>query len=965
MFQLKFPQGSNIALIDGDVQLSFDQLHQLREIISTLFLDAQQSHPVRVLGCLNDDINAIFALLTITELCDFMPINPQLTETEIQRLVKDSNNVDVVIMSADLMATHAPSLVEHIPVILDWDNIVNQANSILANANTANQADVKSHASTQITTPTPIPIPIPIPIQKPGRLILHTSGSTGKPKRVPITLESINASAAGIAKSHQLSKNDIALNILPTFHIGALVDVLLAPFQVGGTVTISSNRTPKALADTLLEIRPTWVQLVPTILRHLVENVSAETLQDAGASLSFVRCISAPLPPDLKLKAEALLGCPIIEMYGMTETAGQITTNSREGLNKSGSAGQAGDVRIMVLDSFGNAVKNGEVGEVCVCGPTVFSGYEGVPEADVFFDQWFRTGDIGELDSEGYLFLRGRLKEMINVGGEKVSPFEIETAALSHAHVLEAASYSLSHPTLGEQVGLTIACSDKAELVDIAKHLKTHLADFKCPRNILQTDELPRLPNAKIDRVLLKRNGEDALRQRNLQSAKLGDASQSRSTIETTIAQLWSKELKCRIPLEQDDFFDMGGDSLSATSFLTSLETALGHKISASQLFTTPTFESLAKSLSTVDVPTAQDKPAAVAFVEQQMAGWAARPFLSDGLFRGVGTLKSNQAIFWGVQDFEEFNYFSGSLGKSRPIYITRSLFKYPKRCEQDYYDLAKSLADEIQLIQPEGEIVLGGFCGGSTVMQYVAERLEVLGRQIRVFLSFDYWMERPTSFPVLHAISNIKHHTGRRSQFANYELALPLLHPKGSKIIAVNCDHLAFTPENLAPHLSLINRHIDAEQTFCDTQTASSAHLLSLSDRKKTPSAVIKVTSFSRFFEPGKTSRLELVVRNTSNEQWLKTELSGLSVAVKILNIDMHIRLHTAGYADFPCSVGPNEEVKVTLDVHFPVLALPFMVEILLSNQGVKDFHEKQSGRTLYFVMPRLTSLFKKSPVC
>jgi len=124
-------------------------------------------------------------------------------------------------------------------------------------------------------------------------------------------------------------------------------------------------------------------------------------------------------------------------------------------------------------------------------------------------------------------------------------------------------------------------------------------------------------------------------------------------------------------------------------------------------------------------------------------------------------------------------------------------------------------------------------------------------------------------------------------------------------------------------------------------------------------------VISFPRFFEPGKASRLELVVKNTSNEQWLKTEESGLSVAVKLLNIDMHVRLHTAGYADFARSVQPNEEIKVTLDVHFPMLKLPYVVEILLSNQGIKDFHDKQSGRKVRLVVPRLTSLFKKSPVC
>ena len=937
MFQLKFPRGSNTALTDDNVSFSFDELHQLRDIISSDFLHALPKHPIRVLGCFNDDATAIIALLTITELCDFMPINPQLTEAEVREIVHNSNSVDVAIISSNLMEKHAETMSEIIPTILDWDKIVENAKNCL------NKQETIAQKKSKLAN---------LSLAKPGRLILHTSGSTGTPKRVPVSLKAINASAVNIAENHQLTNHDLALNTLPTFHIGALVDVLLAPFHKGGSVAVTPNRTPNELADTLIKIRPTWVQLVPTILRRLVEDVSAEVLKDAGRTLSFVRCISAPLPTDLKHKASELLGCPIIEMYGMTETAGQIVTNSRSGLSKDNSVGKPNNIPVILLDGFGNAVEKGKVGEVCVSGETVFQGYEGISRSGIFFDEWFRTGDLGEFDSDGYLFLRGRLKEMINVGGEKVSPQEIETAAVLHPDVLEAASYALPHPTLGEQVGLTIACSKEVDTSIISEHLKLLLADFKTPRKILQVRELPRLPNAKVDRILLKRKGEKALLDRNLNSSDKDSESRELSSVEMAIGDLWCKELNSRWPEGKDDFFDMGGDSLSATSFLLSLEKTLERKISPSQLFETPTFESLVKNLTISKTHKEKEKPVSVRFLEQQMAGWPVGPYLKGGLFRGAGTLKSGEILFWSLQSFEEFRRFSESLGKTRPIYTTRSLYQQPNRSEQDFLELAKALADEIQLIQPTGEISLGGFCGGASVMHHVAERLEVLERKVKLFLSFDYWMDRPTCFPVLHAMSNSTSNSARLL-YKKYEYALPHLHPNGAKVIPINCNHLEFTPESLASHLSEINKLIKIPESFEKALTSPQNLVWSLADRKRTPSAAIKIKSFSRFFKPGGVSRLKLIIQNTSGQKWLRTEESGLSVAVKLLNLDLHARDHIAGYSDFPRSVEPGEEIQIELDVQFPLLKLPFFVEILLSNQGVNYFPEKSSGRRRHFVLP------------
>ena len=936
MLQLKFPHSSRTALTSTTWNLSFDELHRLREIISRKFLNSQEQHPIRVLGCLNDDMHALLALLTITEVCDYLPINPQLTQMELKQLIQDAGNIDTAIVSTSLINNHSACIEELIPLIIDWDKLVLEAKSLLENNKNSNK-----------------PEPSNPPLSMKGRLILHTSGSTGTPKRVPITIESINASAKNICNSLELTSEDHALNILPTFHIGALVDVLLAPFHAKGAVSISADRQPHDIVKTLISIRPTWLQLVPTILLRLVEDMDPESLKEAGKSLSFVRCISAPLTPDLKAKAESLLGCPIIEMYGMTETAGQITTNARGGVYKSGSVGQAHDIPVILLDNFGNAVDNGKMGEVCVSGPSVFHGYEGTDQSKTFFDEWFRTGDLGEFDHEGYLFLRGRIKEMINVGGEKISPLEIENAAISHPNVLEAAAYALPHPTLGEQVGLTVACSKEIDLDKISEYLKPHLTDFKRPRKVLRVDKLPRLPNAKVDRLLLKRNGEEALIKRTLSQSEVGEDQGIDNPIELLISKLWAQELNSRRPMGNDDFFDMGGDSLSANSFLVSLEKALEREIPPNQLFDTPTFSSLIESLLLPQVASEKVKTPAVAYVERIMSGWPVKTYLSDGLFHGVGTLRNRQIVFWSTQSFEEFQNIVGHLGSQFPMYITCSLYKYPKRAEQDFHDLAKALANEIQIIQPLGEIVLGGFCGGGKVMHYVADHLVTAGRTIKLFLSFDYWMNRPTAFPVMHVMSNSSNHSGRK-MFPRYQLALSTLHPNGSEAIGINATH-NFTAEHntLTPYLARIHQAITNGINTSQVENPSTSTIWSFEERKQAPLAAIKIIKRDRLFTHDKNSKLGLKLRNKSNNTWLKTEESGLSVVVRLLNLDTHCRVSCAGYTDIPASLNPGDEIELFVDITFPKLKLPLLVEVLLLNQGIQVFKDKRSGRHRYLVIP------------
>lgn len=928
MTQMNFPRGPKWAFIGNDLSLSFDDLHKLRFWIRAEFSDRVETPPLRVLGCLRDDETSLLALLFVTELFDYMPINPNLSDVEIA-LINAQSGVDVAILSTNILHDK-----EHLftdSTIINWDDLVAAALKSLASG-------IDAPSNTFET--------------KAGRLILHTSGSTGMPKRVPISIDAINASAKNIAAGHNLTSSDHALNALPTFHIGALVDVMLAPFSVGGAVAITDKRTPVELAEELIATRPTWIQIVPTILRRMVEDLEPDVIRDAGASLGFIRSIAAPVPPDLKQIAEELFGCPVVEMYGMTETAGQMATNARDQCTaKLGSVGKPVGVDMAILDRFGNPVESGKVGEVCVNGPSVFAGYEDMAKEDVFFGNWFRTGDLGILDEDGYLFLRGRLKEMINVGGEKISPHEIEAAVMLMPEIIEAAAYALHHPTLGEQVGLTVASRSVIDTAQVSQFLGTRLAGFKCPSKITVLDQLPRLANAKVDRVLLKRDGARALANR-LEGTHRSTSKQL--TPEAKAVEIyWMRILKCRAPEGEDDFFDMGGDSLSATLLLLELEKTLQRDISPSQLFENPTFNGLVGSLLEVGAPPAtQNEHRALKYVRQEMAGWPGQTAVSHGLMRGIGSLKSGTPLFWATQDTREVQAIADTLGKTRPFYFCGSLFRFKKRQSLDFEVLGDQLASEINTVQPSGPLAIGGFCGGAWVMHYAAEHLQKMGREVRIFISFDYWPERVTAFPTVHGMTQCKNNAARMD-YAQHQLALPLLHPKGAHTIEIHGRH-KFKQSDIEPLSAELNSLLDGTGPALEPFTSTSAHW-DMAKRMQSPSAKITILNAPKVFQKGTTRSVRIAVKNTSQHVWGPTDLSGLSVQVDLLNLDNCVRSPCAGFARFDHPIAPGEEVDLVFDLTFPDKRLPLWISIYLASQGLKRFTSKTAGARKILTLPQI----------
>lgn len=338
-------------------------------------------------------------------------------------------------------------------------------------------------------------------------LVLHTSGSTGKPKRVPLLHRNLAASAANIVNWYSLSPEDVTLCVMPLFHIHGLMASTIATILSGGAIVVPAKFSPFSFWRMARDYRVTWFTAVPTIHHLLLSRAGVE--RPAGAeSLRFIRSCSASLPPEMMRRMEQTFGAPVLEAYGMTEATHQMCSNPRPPeTRKPGSVGPGTGVRVSIMDAVGNHLAKGVRGEVVIQGPNVFSGYENNPEANAssFTNGWFRTGDQGFVDEHGYLTLTGRIKELINRGGEKIAPREIDEVLLSHPAVAEAVAFGAPHPTWGEEVAAAVVLREPAESDAILGFCREHLADFKCPKRLYIVETIPRTASGKIQRGAVAR----------------------------------------------------------------------------------------------------------------------------------------------------------------------------------------------------------------------------------------------------------------------------------------------------------------------------------------------------------------------------------------------------------------------------------------------------------------------------
>jgi acyl-CoA synthetase (AMP-forming)/AMP-acid ligase II len=333
-------------------------------------------------------------------------------------------------------------------------------------------------------------------------LVLHTSGTTSRPKRVPLLHENLTASVANIIATYELSPDDASLCVMPLFHVHGLVASALATFGSAGTVIAPDRFSPLGFWPLMQATKPTWFTASPTphqlVLARLQDDRRAGTER-----LRFVRSCSSALSPALMALMEQRYGAPVLEAYGMTEASHQMSSNPLPPAPRfAGSVGPGTGVEIAIVDEAGAALPPGKSGEVVIRGPNVMRGYENNPHANAaaFVNGWFRTGDVGTLDSAGYLRLIGRIKELINRGGEKIAPREIDEVLESHPAVKEAVAFGVPHPTWGEEVAAAVVLVAPATEKELIAYSRERLADFKVPKRLHIVESIPRTPTGKVQR---------------------------------------------------------------------------------------------------------------------------------------------------------------------------------------------------------------------------------------------------------------------------------------------------------------------------------------------------------------------------------------------------------------------------------------------------------------------------------
>ena len=333
-------------------------------------------------------------------------------------------------------------------------------------------------------------------------LVLHTSGTTSRPKRVPLRHRNLTASIANVVRSYELGPQDVSMCVMPLFHVHGLVASALATLASGGTVVVPERFNAMGIWPLMQAARPTWFSASPTPHSLMLSRVR-DNRPPGTERLRFVRSCSSALSPAQMALMEERLGVPVLEAYGMTEASHQMASNPLPpGARMPGSVGRGTGVEITILDADGAEQPIGQSGEVCIRGANVIDGYENNPEANAssFVNGWFRTGDLGTLDAGGYVRLLGRIKELINRGGEKISPREVDEVLESHPAVAEAVCFGVPHPTWGEEVAAAVVLSAPATEKELLAFCRQRLADFKVPRRLHIVESIPKGPTGKAQR---------------------------------------------------------------------------------------------------------------------------------------------------------------------------------------------------------------------------------------------------------------------------------------------------------------------------------------------------------------------------------------------------------------------------------------------------------------------------------
>ena len=547
--------------------------------------------------------------------------------------------------------------------------------------------------------------------------ILQTSGTAAEPKLIPFSHRNMLAAAARIQAWFNLTAKDRCLSVSPAFYSHGLKVTVFTPLLSGGTVAFPTDASKFDYAEWFEDLRPTWYSAGPTLHRLILDQAQSRTDAKTGHSLRLISSGGAPLPRNVLEGLQDTLGVPVLEHYGSSEAALTASNVPPPGRYKPGTCGVPCPDTVMIAGEDGHPLPPGAQGEILVGGPTLISGYLNAPELNraSFLKGWFKTGDIGSLDEDGFLTLHGRINDMINRGGEKISPIEIDEALMRHPAVAEAAAFSVPHARLGEDVAAAVVLRTGVTVTPVAlrRYLQDQLASFKVPQRIVIRDQLPRGKTGKVVRRELSGLSEEKVAAETKITApapRLSESTDSDSTLLSQVTELWERLLQIAPVSLDDDFSEKGGDSLLAVEMLCELERLTGKTIPSSILFEARTIRQLAQVLSQPDI-----QPKSV--VKMNPSGGLAPIVLFHGDCNG-GLYAARLASLLGA-DQPLLVVAPHDLGKD-PILLP----------------IEAIAADSLPVIlnaQPKGPYRLCGYCLGGLIAFEVARLLVAAGEKVEM----------------------------------------------------------------------------------------------------------------------------------------------------------------------------------------------------------------------------------------
>lgn len=571
----------------------------------------------------------------------------------------------------------------------------------------------------------------------PGRktgaaLLLFTSATTDSPKLVPLTWDNLRWMALHDSRALELNASDRLLSLMPLFHLHGLAAVL-TQLSSGGGVISTAGFEPDSFAAWLAALRPTWLTSSPPINRAILTLARGHPGIFRNTSLRFIRSGTAPSDPELLGLLEAAAGVPVLNGYGMTETGGVARNTPR--FRKPGSVGRSSGLELAIMDPSGNSLPPDSHGEIVVRGRSVTTSYLDNPEANcaAFRNGWFHTGDIGRLDSEGFLFITNRLKETINRGGEKIAPQDVEAVLLAHPAVAEAAVVAIPHATLGEDVAAAVVLRQEAiaSESDLRRFAASRLAHFKVPRRIVVVDSIPRTATGKPKRGSLAERLQRSIPPQSIPPDRQSDA-RALEPIETALLGIWRRILNVEQIDVTGDFFAYGGDSLSAAAMLAEVQRTLHASpelLERVEFFDNPTIEMLAGLVKECgpgpvdpDAPNSDAESPSSRVLALRSTGSHAPFFCFPAIY----------------PDSYYFRHLARGLGEDQPFFVVRPVHPVKEKRLLSVHEIAQSSVAAIRRIRPHGPYLVGGHCYGGVVAFETARQLAAEGEAIIALVLFD-----------------------------------------------------------------------------------------------------------------------------------------------------------------------------------------------------------------------------------